>query len=217
MTTLHYDTVSDNLKNYLLRLMSDCTFNCFRLVGGTALSLQLGHRVSIDIDLFTDIEYGTMDTDEISKALQRLFSYIEGLESLKQSSLGYTLRVGDSKDSCIKLDLFYTAEFLFPEEVVDGIRLASLQEIGAMKMSAITTRKEMKDFWDINELIQRYRITDLIKWGIDRDPYVLTKKLILESFGKIDEVDPDVPLKCLKGNYWEFVKEDLLEAINSIC
>lgn len=34
-------------------------FNGFRLVGGTALSLQIGHRASIDIDLFSDLEYGT--------------------------------------------------------------------------------------------------------------------------------------------------------------
>lgn len=48
---MHWDTVNDQLKNVLLSLMREPIFNNFRLVGGTALSLQLGHRKSIDIDL----------------------------------------------------------------------------------------------------------------------------------------------------------------------
>ncbi len=60
---------------------------------------------------------------------------------------------------------------------------ASLQEIGAMKMSAINTRKEMKDCWDSNELIQKYNLTDLIQWGHRQgDPYVLTEKLYFRKF-----------------------------------
>lgn len=50
---LYYNTVNELLKQILLTLMSAEVFAPFRLVGGTALSLQLGHRMSIDIDLFT--------------------------------------------------------------------------------------------------------------------------------------------------------------------
>lgn len=59
--TLHYNTISPNLLSTLRKFMQDKTFKEFRLVGGTALALQLGHRISVDIDLFTDREYGTMD------------------------------------------------------------------------------------------------------------------------------------------------------------
>ena len=51
---LHYETVSPLLRNVLHEMMSCEIFAPFLLVGGTALSLQLGHRVSDDIDLFTD-------------------------------------------------------------------------------------------------------------------------------------------------------------------
>ncbi|PRY21724.1 nucleotidyltransferase AbiEii toxin of type IV toxin-antitoxin system [Spirosoma oryzae] len=58
---LHYNTVNKLLRKSLSTLMSAEVFAPFRLVGGTALSLQLGHRISIDIDLFTDALYGDID------------------------------------------------------------------------------------------------------------------------------------------------------------
>lgn len=67
---LHYSTVNDLLKNSLLKLMKSDVFNNFRLVGGTALSLQIGHRESIDIDLFSDSEYGTLDFNAIENYLK---------------------------------------------------------------------------------------------------------------------------------------------------
>lgn len=51
---LHYNTVTSLLRETLDILMSEDLFSPFRLVGGTNLSLRLGHRMSDDIDLFTD-------------------------------------------------------------------------------------------------------------------------------------------------------------------
>ncbi|NRT14911.1 hypothetical protein HNP99_001255 [Flavobacterium sp. 28A] len=67
---LYYATVNDLLKNSLLQLMQSEIFNDFRLVGGTALSLQIGHRESIDIDLFSDADYGTLDFGSIENYLK---------------------------------------------------------------------------------------------------------------------------------------------------
>lgn len=61
ISSLHYETVTPELKQVLLDLMSNSLFESFRLVGGTSLSLRYGHRMSIDIDLFTDAEYGSVD------------------------------------------------------------------------------------------------------------------------------------------------------------
>ena len=58
---IHYNTVTPLLKEVLDILMKEETFAPFRLVGGTNLSLRLGHRMSDDIDLFTDAEYGSLD------------------------------------------------------------------------------------------------------------------------------------------------------------
>lgn len=62
---LHYETVTPYLRSTLMRLMTDATFDRFRLVGGTSLSLRIGHRMSIDIDLFSNAEYGDINFHSI--------------------------------------------------------------------------------------------------------------------------------------------------------
>lgn len=55
---LHYETVSPLLRKILNDIMGNSIFEPFYLVGGTSLSLRLGHRKSVDIDLFTNVPYG---------------------------------------------------------------------------------------------------------------------------------------------------------------
>lgn len=119
---LHYETVSPLLKETLQKLVNSPIFKDFTLIGGTCLSLQLGHRRSIDIDLFTDIDYGTMNTKEMKEFIQRSFPYSENTDSLDTSALGYTLYMGDSPIDKIKVDFFYTEKFIFPIQEIDHIR-----------------------------------------------------------------------------------------------
>jgi hypothetical protein len=51
---LHKETVASPTLDLIKRLFKDASLNEFVLVGGTALSLQIGHRISIDIDLFSN-------------------------------------------------------------------------------------------------------------------------------------------------------------------
>lgn len=87
--SLYYETVSDNLISILRKIMESDYFSSFRLVGGTALSLQRGHRRSIDIDLFTDLEYGSIPKEGIRKFIEENFSYHKGTEMLMNDSVGY--------------------------------------------------------------------------------------------------------------------------------
>ena len=61
MKKLYWNTVSERLQNVLIDIINEPIFSPFRLVGGTSLSLQFGHRMSVDIDLFTDNEYDSID------------------------------------------------------------------------------------------------------------------------------------------------------------
>lgn len=74
---LYYNTVNNVLKNSLQILMESDVFENFRLVGGTALSLQLGHRISVDIDLFSYLQYGSIDFEKIDLFLKSNFAYID--------------------------------------------------------------------------------------------------------------------------------------------
>jgi len=62
---MYWNTVTLTLQQLLRTIMKSPLFDQFCLVGGTSLSLQMGHRFSVDIDLFTDVEYGSIDFDSI--------------------------------------------------------------------------------------------------------------------------------------------------------
>lgn len=70
MVKLYWNTVYNQLQDLFKQTMRDPIFDPFRLVGGTALSLYFGHRMSVDIDLFTDAPYGTIDFDKIESWLK---------------------------------------------------------------------------------------------------------------------------------------------------
>lgn len=213
---LHYETVSPFLKETLQKIMNSPVFNDFRLVGGTCLSLQLGHRRSIDIDLFTDIDYGTMDTKTIKEFLSENFSYSENLDSLDQPALGYSLRVGNSTIDLVKIDIFYTEKYIFPPIEIDTFTLADPREIAAMKIGAITQDiPRQKDFWDIHELNEIYSFSDMKKWGIKRNEWTVSEDDIFRGFQKIDNVlESPEGIDCFRGKYWELVKDDLKELVN---
>ena len=206
---LYYNTVSKPLLECLQKLMANPAFDDFVLVGGTALSLQLGHRISVDIDLFTANDYGSMNLEDIKNALTTTFSYTDHLETLNGRSLGYSVYVGNSRAERVKLDLFYTEDFITPIVQQDGLRMASLQDIAAMKMQAIVNNKRKKDFWDIYELLDYFTLEELIQFGLQRNPYTLTENDILNSLCHSAELKQDNIITCLKGNFWELIVEDL--------
>ena len=106
-SNLHYKATSPQLVVILKRLMAASEFNAFRLVGGTALSLLRGHRESVDIDLFSDALYDSIDFEAIDTFLRKTFSYVDTNEN-KVMGTGKSYYIGANKDDCVKLDLFYT-------------------------------------------------------------------------------------------------------------
>ena len=203
----------------LKNLMAADAFKDFRLVGGTALSLQRGHRRSIDIDLFTDLPYGAMPKAAIKNYLESTFAIYEGIDSLSEDALGYHIRLGDNLSAPIKLDLFYTDEFIFPYKETEGIRLADEREIAAMKMLAISGPiKRQKDYWDIHELLQDYSLEEMIEWGVKRHPYSLTRDEIIIGLKKISEVE-EAPegIDALRPlDYWELKIMDILDELKNL-
>ena len=157
---LYYNTVNDLLKNSLIKLMQTNVFNDFRLVGGTALSLQIGHRESIDIDLFSDSEYGTLDFNAIENYLQENFQYVDFLNTIP--AMGKSYFIGENKENTIKLDVYYTDNYIQPYVEVDGIRMATIEEIIPMKIDVVQRGGRKKDFWDLHDLLQSYNINQML-------------------------------------------------------
>lgn len=210
MNNLFYNTASPLLRHILGQLMSESLFNPFRLIGGTALSLQLGHRISEDIDLFTDADYGSLDFNLFEKYLREKFGYFDTTSNVPVS-FGKTYFIGIDKDHSIKLDLYYTDPFIENYTMTDGIRLATIKEILSMKMDVINRGGRKKDFWDVHEIIEDYSLAELIELHRMRYPHSHNASHLSEKFIDFSHAEQDFEPQCLRGKHWEIVKLDLLE------
>ncbi len=210
---LHWNTVKPILKEVLTILMQEKLFDPFRLVGGTSLSLQLGHRMSDDIDLFTDEPYGSLDFTAIDKFLRKTFKYVSDLAP-GPFGIGVSYLVGHSKDEIVKLDLFYTDTFIQPALKIDPYRLATVEEIIAMKIDIVQRKARKKDFWDLDELLEKYSIEQMIDLHKQRYPHSHDEKLIRENFANFERADEDFTPICLKGKHWELIKLDFVEMLD---
>lgn len=161
--SLHYNTVTPQLKLILEDLMKSELFLPFRLVGGTSLSLRLGHRTSVDIDLFTNATYGSLDYEVLEKYLIEKYPYFDMPDKTNIIGFGRSYYVGKSKDDNVKLDLYYHDELSDEIEIIDIIRMATLEDIVAMKVDVVSRGGRKKDFWDLHELLNIYSIEEMLK------------------------------------------------------
>jgi hypothetical protein len=209
---LYYNTVNDLLKKSLLQLMDAEEFASFRLVGGTALSLQVGHRESIDIDLFSDVDYGEIDFDSIEKYLTLNFPYLDHFSN-NIPGIGKSYLIGENNDNTIKLDIFYTDKFIQPVIIEDSIKMVSIEEIIAMKLDVIQRGGRKKDFWDLHELFENYNLAQMLALHEQRYPYSHDRELLITNFTNFNFADDEFNPICFRGKYWEFIKEDIEEII----
>jgi hypothetical protein len=192
--------------------MEAAEFNEFRLVGGTALSLHLGHRKSIDIDLFTASDYSSIDFQKIETFLRKTFPYVD-TDNLNLIGIGKWFFLGENKYNSIKLDLFYTDEFIDKIQIIDNVRLATIEEIIAMKLDVVQRGGRKKDFWDLHELLDDYDLTQMLNLHEKRYPYSHDKDLIVANFTQFANADDDFDPICLRGKHWELIKLDLIEFV----
>lgn len=212
---LKTNIASDLLIDCLKKIMAHQAFNNYYLVGGTALAFQRGHRKSIDIDMFTNLPYGDMKTNELKNALVKMFPYVSSLEKLDKRQTVYSLFVGNNPNESVKLDICYDENPIFPFVNIDGIRMLSEKDIAAMKLHAITQdNQRKKDFWDIHDLLESYSIEEMVSFAMKRYPW--SENLIdeiISGFKRLPDIQDYTEIKCLKGKYWEFIVEDLIEQV----
>jgi hypothetical protein len=209
---LYWNTVSPALNEALIKLMHAQALKDFRLVGGTALSLQLGHRMSIDIDLFTDAAYGTINFNSIEDFLKNEFRYAQG-DFDTPAGIGKSYSTGDDVDSLLKLDIYYSMDpFFQPFMQADNIRLATVEEVIAMKVDVIQRGGRKKDFWDIHELMNKYAIDEMIDLHKQRFEWTHNRELIIKNFTDFQLADDDFDPLCLKNKEWIYIKEDIRDA-----
>ncbi|MBD8080972.1 nucleotidyl transferase AbiEii/AbiGii toxin family protein [Chryseobacterium caseinilyticum] len=203
---LYYSTISTELRSALEIVMDADILKPFRLVGGTSLSLQLGHRISIDIDLFTEATYGSLNFEHIETYLKSEFPHISFSSDI--TSFGKSYFVGKDPENAVKLDIFYSDPFIEDELLVNKIRLAGLKDISAMKIEVVQNGGRKKDFWDLHELLNHFSIDQMLEFHKNRYPYNHDYDLIIKNFTNFEIADEDFDVLCLKGKHWEIIKTD---------
>lgn len=214
--TLHWNTVTSLLRSGLQQLMGEPLFGEFKLVGGTSLSLQMGHRMSIDIDLFTDADYGSINFHEIDDYLRMVYSFVSPTKLIEPVAMGTSYILGDNWDKSFKLDIYYTTDpFIFPIVNREGIRLAANEEIAAMKIDVVQRGGRKKDFWDLHALLGEYTLVQMIEMHEKRYPYSHDEALIYSNLIDFTSADDDFDPVCLLGKQWEAIKLDIVEHLVS--
>lgn len=211
--TLHYETVTPILANVLSFLMNDDAFNPFRLVGGTNLSLRFGHRQSDDIDLFTDSDYGSIDFSSLEKILSVKFPFFDSPDRSGLIGFGKMYYVGLNRDNAVKLDLMYTDKFLSEPETIDGIRFASIDQIAAMKLSAISLGGRKKDWWDVHKLLEEYSLEQMFRLYEKWQPWTYDQAKLMEALVDFSKADLQPDPKCLEGKDWDIIKIDIINQV----
>ena len=194
-------------KTYILleNLMQDEKLNDFYLVGGTAIALKIGHRKSIDIDLFTKKDF---DSEELRLYLNNKYKFELSFQE-KNTLKGF---INDVLVDFIKYDYKNIKSIKFDE----GIRMLSLEDIIAMKLVAIyQDGSRMKDFIDIAYLSNYYTLNDMIGFCKEKTEIDNTFSILkgLTYFNSIDFTDN---VLVLDEKYsFDKVKKHLLNMVDN--
>lgn len=204
---LHLETISTSTLGLLIELQKLNSLKDTRLVGGTALSLQFGHRVSIDLDLFSNnSDYDFFSV--VSEIKKKGFN----IEIRKQSS-----NVLISMIDNVKVDIVnYPYPWLDESFCENGIVLATVKDIAAMKLAAITNRGTKKDFIDLYCLLKKYSLKQILSFYSAKynDSSIF---MVLKSLTYFEDAESDISPKILdKSITWEKVKETISKGVEQL-
>ena len=202
---LQTQTVTAELLELLKELMKIDLFQHLRLVGGTSLALQLGHRNSVDIDLFGNVDFS--DEYTLTQTLSPLgdVQFLHGSKSIKIYLI-----------NGIKVDfVHYPYGWLEDPIVVENIRLASDKDIAAMKIAAITQRGSRKDFIDLFFLLKTYSISEIIHFYETKITDGNTW-LALRSLTFFDDAEKQPMPKMFADVNWKTVKKTIQNAVANL-
>lgn len=199
---LYLETVESSTLELLKKLQRLPVLEQTRLVGGTALALQLGHRKSIDLDFF-----GTIDCE--AEYLRESIAGMASLTILKESPHIHIYIVDG-----IKVDIVnYKYPWLDDVVLEQGLRLASVSDIAAMKITAIIGRGTKKDFIDIAFLLHHFSLEEILHFYAAKynDSSVF---MAMKSLAYFDDAEADPMPDMFVNQSWQQVKAYILSKIS---
>lgn len=201
---LHLETIEPKTLELLRKLQSLSIFENSRLVGGTALALQLGHRKSIDLDIFGKIA-------ATPEEIQETCSEVGSFEISKTSKNINIYWVDGIKVDCVN----YPYEWLEECRVLDGVRLASISDIASMKISAIINRGTKKDFIDLHFLLKEMSLNHILDL-YDQKYTDGSRFIAIKSLTYFEDAESDPMPYMFEDVTWEDVKKSIIAAVQKL-
>lgn len=200
---LHEQTVEKSTLELLNSLMSDEFLSNFLLVGGTALALQIGHRISVDIDLFT-IE--AFNAENLADHLR--INHTFELDFISTNTLKG--EINNVKIDCIA----HQYPWIEKPVLYGNIRLAHLHDIAAMKLNAIAGNgTRLKDFIDIAYLSTKLTLNDMIE--AYEKKYKSNAVIPLKAISYFDDINFNEPIILAEKKLfkWKPIEKRLREML----
>lgn len=169
----------------------------FYLAGGSALALHLGHRTSVDLDFFTPRSF---DALALSRRLAQAGAFVQ--EQRKKDTLLGTF-------AQVKVSFFrYSYPLIVPTATLLNTAIASVSDIGAMKLDAIGTRGKKRDFIDLYFIYRAgHSLEDVLDWYREKYKGVEVNLVhYIKALTYFEEAEADPMPRMLKRVTWEQVK-----------
>jgi hypothetical protein len=200
---LHTNTVKPGTLELLIKITAIPELTGFNLAGGTALALQIGHRLSIDLDLFGQRPFEQQE-------ILDLVSHLGDVRQISYSKNIFVLKINDVKVDFVN----YKYPLIKDIRKDEGLRLLSLQDIGAMKIAAITGRGRKRDFIDLFFLMQQFSLSELLSFYNKKYPDG-NELMVARSLVYFDDADEDEDVVLFKKVHWENLKKELKASVKN--
>ena len=200
---LHISAVPLNLLDVLRDIQEKSSSAGFALAGGTSLALRFGHRLSVDLDFFTSEHF------EPETLIHHLGTGPESIIGQARGTL--QLRINNVKVEFLK----HAYPQLAKMDLVQGVRMWSLEDVAGMKLNAISNRGSKKDFYDVAALLDHFPLPSMI--GDYRAKYCpASLMMVIRSLSWFDDADLEPDPISLCGDTWHSVMAKVSAAIRSL-
>lgn len=205
---MHENVLNEEARKNIKILSSNSFLKDFYLAGGTGCALQLGHRLSNDFDFFSDVHFSA---SEVIKNIKRKGDFITDYSDTGT----VTGRFFGTKISFF----YYDYPLLKKCLSYHGINLASLEDIGCMKIDAVSSRGKKRDFIDLFFILKKrdMKLEDIIdhfKIKYQKAGYNLLH--VLKSLVYFDDADKDPELMMIKDVKWQAAKNFFVEQVKQL-
>lgn len=201
---LHRKTVAPATLDILIAISKIPELSTFCLAGGTSLALQIGHRISVDLDFFGQRPFET----------QEILDLLENVGKVRIMAQSINILILDIDG--VKVD-FVNYKYPLVSKVLhfEEMRLLDLPDIAAMKLAAIAGRGRKRDFIDLYFLLKRYTLAQILGFYSSKYHDGSTF-MVAKSLTYFEDAELDADLILFESVNWEKVKAKILKEVKNL-